>query len=424
MLLASALKKNPKDTDALLQESELFLRTGKTAAAQNDLQKVLQFTPTSAKAHVTLAGVYKLQGMTLSARQELSEALRLDSSLLAARVELARTYVATEPKTALQVLDEAPKQQKQILALIVERNWALMGLNNTKEARANLDQALRLGRFPELVLQDGVLKLMEKNYEGARVAAEEVLAKNPDEVRAAHLMIDSYAAQKQMPKAGERLVQLVAARPNSAGLQYLLGQWQMSTGKAAEARKAFEAAKAANPKLLQADFALAELDIHEKRTEPAKQRLTAITQADPKNVAALLRLASLDEDAGNQSGAAIRYRAVLEVDASNLFALNNLAYTLVVADPDEASKLAQRAAELAPDNATVQDTLGWAYCRKGNYNMALTSLKAAVAKEPTPRREFHLAVCYLKSGNKELGEKLLQKALQQDSKLPTKEQAW
>ena len=61
---------------------------------------------------------------------------------------------------------------------------------------------------------------------------------------------------------------------------------------------------------------------------------------------------------------------------------------------------------------------------KANYSMALTYLKAAVAKEPTPRREFHLAVCYLKSGNKELGEKLLQKAVREDPKLPTTEQSW
>jgi Tfp pilus assembly protein PilF len=95
-----------------------------------------------------------------------------------------------------------------------------------------------------------------------------------------------------------------------------------------------------------------------------------------------------------------------------------------VADPDEASKLAQRAAELAPDNAAVQDTLGWVYYRKGNYTTALPYLKAAVTKEPTPRREFHLAVCYLKSGNKDLGEKLLQKAIREDPKLPAKEQGW
>ena len=198
----------------------------------------------------------------------------------------------------------------------------------------------------------------------------------------------------------------------------------MSTGKAAEARKSFDAAKAANPKLVQADFALADLDMRENRTDPARQRLTAIAQADPRNVTALLSLASLEENAGNRADAAIRYRAVLEVDASNLFALNNLAYYLVLTDPDEAAKLAQRAAELAPDNPTVQDTLGWVYCRKGNYLMALQCLKTAVAKEPTPRREFHLAICYLKSGNKELGEKLLQKALAQDSTLPTKEQGW
>jgi hypothetical protein len=37
------------------------------------------------------------------------------------------------------------------------------------------------------------------------------------------------------------------------------------------------------------------------------------------------------------------------VDASNLFALNNLAYSLAMADPDEAAKLARRAAELAPE---------------------------------------------------------------------------
>src|ERR1035441_5258107 len=90
------------------------------------------------------------------------------------RVELARSYVISEPKNALQVLDDAPKQQKQILAIILERNWALMGMQNTKEARTNLDGALRLGRFPELVLQDGVLKLIEKDYDGARAAANEV----------------------------------------------------------------------------------------------------------------------------------------------------------------------------------------------------------------------------------------------------------
>jgi tetratricopeptide (TPR) repeat protein len=422
--LASILKKNPKDTDALLQDSELNLRLGKANEAQNDLQKLLHYTPNSAQAHLALSDVYKLQGKSLSVRQELSEALRLDPNLLTARVELAKSHLASAPKYSLQILDQTPNQQKAILAVIVARNWALMALNSNQEVRANLDKSLRLGRLPELVLQDGVLRALEKDYPGARAAAEEVLAKEPENLRAARLMIDTYAAQRELPRAGERLLQLVAARPNSADLRLLLGHWQLSAGKTSDARSTFDAVKAANPKSLQADLALADLDIRENRTDPARQRLIGIVETDPKSVPALLALAGLDESAGNQPGAAIRYRAVLDVDASNLVALNNLAYDLVLTDPEEAAKLAQRAAEMAPDNATVQDTLGWVYCRKGNYNLALQCLKTAVAKEPTPRREFHLAVCYLKSGNKEQGEKLMQKALAQDSTLPSKEHGW
>jgi tetratricopeptide (TPR) repeat protein len=423
-LLAAALKKNPKDVDALLQQSDLNLRTGKPAVAQRDLQTVLHFTPASTEAHLALAEVYRLQGLTSSARQELNEVLRLDGTLLLARVQLAKSYVVDDPKRALQVLDDAPAQQKKILAIVIERNWALIGLHQTKEARANLDEALRLGRFPDLVLQDGVLRLVEKDYDGARAAANEVLSTNSEEVRAARLIVDSYAAQGQLPRAGKRLLEIVAARPNSAGLQYLLGQWLMGTGNLAEARKAFEAAKTANPRFLQAEFSLAEIDIQENRTDLARQRLGSITAVDAKNIPARLRLAGLEENAGNQAGAAIHYRAVLDVDSSNVFALNNLAYALAVTDPDQALSLAQRATELAPANARVQDTLGWVYYRKGLYSISLRYLKEAVAKETSPRREYHLAICHLKSGDKDLGQKLLQNALRQDPKLPLTEHGW
>jgi Tfp pilus assembly protein PilF len=80
--------------------------------------------------------------------------------------------------------------------------------------------------------------------------------------------------------------------------------------------------------------------------------------------------------------------------------------------------------ELAPDSAMVQDTLGWIYYRKGVYETAVQYLQSAVTKEPTPRRQFHLALSYIKHGDKVRGRDLMQSALAKDPNLPKSEQGW
>jgi Tfp pilus assembly protein PilF len=55
---------------------------------------------------------------------------------------------------------------------------------------------------------------------------------------------------------------------------------------------------------------------------------------------------------------------------------------------------------------------------------AVNYLKSAVDKEPTPRRQFHLAMAYLKSGDRELGQRILNTALTRDPKLPQTESGW
>jgi tetratricopeptide (TPR) repeat protein len=158
--------------------------------------------------------------------------------------------------------------------------------------------------------------------------------------------------------------------------------------------------------------------------DASRQRLLGLAAADPKNAAVLRMLGTLAGEMGDRDEAIRRYRAVLDLDGDDVVALNDLAYTLASSDPELALKYAQHAAELAPDSPTVEDTLGWIYYRKAIYGTAVTYLETAVAKEPTPRHEFHLAMSYLKSGKHDLGEKTLQLALQQDPKLPVTEKGW
>jgi tetratricopeptide (TPR) repeat protein len=127
----------------------------------------------------------------------------------------------------------------------------------------------------------------------------------------------------------------------------------------------------------------------------------------------------VEERAGNLPAAALQYRKVLEVNDQNVVALNNLAFLLTDLGPrvDEALTLAQKASELAPESAYVQDTLGWVLYRKGLYPSAIQYLEKAVSKEPTDRRKCHLALAYLKSGNQQRGREMLAAAVKMSPEL-------
>jgi tetratricopeptide (TPR) repeat protein len=345
--------------------------------------------------------------------------------MAAARVTLAKLFlVSNEARAAIDLLDQAPRPQQAMLEVMVERNWALLSTGQLKELRTLLDRALTTGRFPELLLQDAILRMRERDYAGARTDADEVLARNPLEVRAARIVADSYSAQQQPQKALARLSELAQSHHNSAPLQEILGQWYLSHGKPAEARQSFEAAQTADPGFVPADLALAAIDRLEQRSDAARRHLTAALAGDPKNVPALLMLAAIESDEGNRPEAIKKYRAVLDIESSNLFALNSLAYALALDQPDEALKYAEQAGEIAPHNASVEDTLGWVYYRMGIYGTAVSHLKKAVANEPTPRREFHLGMSYLKSGDRDMAETTLRAALQKEPNLARTERGW
>ena len=424
-LLARVLKKNPKDIDALLQRSKLYLRSGKLQEAQQDLNEVIHFVPNAIPARLTLAAVYRAQGMAKTERQELSEALRLNPALPESRLHLAASLLdGNEPAAALRLLDEAPDLQKKTLLWNLERNRVLLALRKLRELRPALDQLLSSVRLPEFVLQDALLKLAEHDYSGARTAAEEVLLQNAEDGTAARVIADAYFAQKQPDKAVEKLAQLVAAHPNSAPLQDLMGEWYLRTGNAAAARRAWMAAKTADARFFRADIALSELDRREGHAEQARQRILSAVKAAPSDIPALMALARLDEYSGNLAEAVATYRTVLGVDGHNLYALNNLAFHLALENPEEGLKFAQQAAEIAPDSPIVEDTLGWVFYRKGIYSAASRHLKEAFSKEPTPQREFHLAMSYIKSGDKDLGARMVEAALRKDPNLLKTETGW
>jgi tetratricopeptide (TPR) repeat protein len=423
--LASLLQNNPKDTDALLVRSRVYLTLSQPAEAEKDLQAVLRIQPSPADAHYGLSRVQAIRGSEKNRQQELTEVLRLNPDLLQARIELARSQTGSgKAQAALDVLDAAPKNQKTSVPFVSTRNWALLALNRADEAGAAAENALKTQRIPELALQRGIVKFLKKDFAGARTDGQELLRANPADSGALSLAIQACMADKQNALALQILKESTARNSASAQMQLIDGEWLQRLGKTAEARAAFQAARMLNPRSAEADLALAALDAQEGKSDAARSELTAVLAANPKNEGANLMLAELEYAQKNMSAAVVHFMAVVEQNPDNVAALNAAAYLSASQDVNTALKYAQHAAELAPGNPMIEDTLGWVYYRKGDYHKAVEFLAPSVAKQPSPVRQFHLAMAYFKTGDRDLGQQYLSKALAQDPNLFKTEEGW
>lgn len=430
-LLAEALRRNSKDYEALLQKAAIELTAGKTQQAREDLSKAIHDRPESADGHFLLARVYLASGDKLNRRRELLEAVRLNPGMLSARLELARFYTLSgTPNSALELLEKASKEQKQGVPVIVERNWALLASNDFAELRKGVNAGLARGRFRDLLVQDAILKVRNRDVAGARSSLEEILKPAPEDTVAVELLAQTYIDQKQPKQALEKVREYAALRPKSARLQLLLGRYLLAQGKADEARAAFLSAKAADPQFVAADLALVGMDRDAGRTDAARQTLSSLLASKDNNrerqLVAHLLLGDIEDLAGNRAAELEHWRKAVEADRQNIVALNNLAYLLLdyANKPDEALVYAQQAHELAPDNPDIEDTVGWALYRKGIYPMAVKHLEHAVSRDGKSAaagstvRKYHLAMAYFKLGNRDRGAQVLDAALKIDPNLP------
>lgn len=420
-VLDAAVKANPKDTAALFQRGEVYIRLNRFAEAQTDLTRVLHDQPDRAEVHYLISEIHKARGADLLQRQALEQAIRQKPEFLEARISLAYSLLsAKQPKSALDVLDQVPAEQKQSTQLIVARNGALMAMRNNTEARKGIALGLVQSKDPGLSLQDAVLRLQQKDYDNARSSLEAILKQDPENVGALDLLTRGYIAQKQPALASQRVREQAAMRPGSFPLQMFAGNWFLTNGSPSGARAAFTVAKAADPHSAVPDINLARVDWAEGNLNGARARLSAVLAANQQSLAAHLLLALLEDSAGNFDEARTHYLKTVELDPRQAVALNGLAYVLGnhTNQLDEAFKYGQQAKELDPNNPGVDDTLGWILYRQGRYKPALEYLQSAAAKGQDPAIKYHLAMTYFKLGEVKRGQEVLDLARKVNSNLP------
>jgi tetratricopeptide (TPR) repeat protein len=214
----------------------------------------------------------------------------------------------------------------------------------------------------------------------------------------------------------ERLLEL---EPTAyAPLVAVLSQQNRMQDVIAVCKKAIESDKSSRPATL-----LATVLVTGKVTEEDIQRATPLLDAavkdHPDDVALLLGLANLRASQKQMDKAEKLYQSVIKLDKKNLMALNNLA-TLLSELPgrsEEALELADRAIELAGEQAALLDTKGMILVYGGKSKQAVPFLEtAAFSRGADPRFHFHLAVAHVRNGDLDKARDSLQEANRGDLK--------
>ncbi len=116
--------------------------------------------------------------------------------------------------------------------------------------------------------------------------------------------------------------------------------------------------------------------------EQADRPLATWLEENPEDYGARLLYARVLESQGQISEAVAEYEALLAVDRLDAVGLNNLAWQYSQRGDDRALALAERAHELAPENGSIMDTLGWILVGEGDLDRAVSLLRQAAEKFP------------------------------------------
>ncbi|MDO4248302.1 MAG: tetratricopeptide repeat protein [Neisseria sp.] len=106
-----------------------------------------------------------------------------------------------------------------------------------------------------------------------------------------------------------------------------------------------------------------------------------------------------------------RYRELRPDSAQGMNALGYTMLGMPQSDKNEAFELIRSAYRLEPEEAAINDSMGWAYFIKGDSRAALPYLEFAFEKQPDPEVAAHLGEVYWRLGEKDKARAVFRKGL-------------
>ena len=426
---SEVLARQPDLPVVRLVRGRSYLGKGDAGAALKDIQDALRSNPKFALAHFYLARVYVLLGRKEQAQAEYREVIRLAPAFALAKRELAAVRGERQDEQSQQEeinrLREVIKTDPKNVAGRESLAHAYFERGQMKEAEAELTQLLTLA--PSLAEPNLLMAriLFSQNKEEEAVSyLRAALRSNPSHI-ASNILLGHYLASKgRREQAIRPLENALSVNPNLPEVRRLLANLYAQSGRFPEALALAQQLQRADPKAAGPWVLIGALEVEQKNPRAAIDAFEKSLKIDANSAQAYRGLGQAHSLLGQNDQAEESYRRALKLDENDAVSLNNLAWILVEIrkKPDEALALAVKAERLAPQSASVFDTLGWIHYRRQAYSEAERLLtQAAERSRFSGLVQFHLGMTYAKLGRKTDAIGALRRAAKLDPKLAERE---
>ena len=414
--LERILMQQPKNPPALVLKAQWLYMEGKLPEARTQAETAVAAAPEYMAAHYMLGTIQAATRDVEGATKSFTEVLRLNPRAAAAQLHLSRLTLASGDTTssvqfAQQALNNAPGSPMARLSLA----RGLIAQRKTSEAQQEISRLLK--EYPKAApvhALNGALMATNRDLAGARTAYERALALDANSMEALNGLTLLDLAQKNGARARARVEAQLKLQPDQSDLLTLAARVYVAERDFGSAERVLRHLVDVDESNMTGYSMLGQVYLLQRRLEPARAEFEKRIAANAKDAPAHLMVAMIFEAQGKRGDARKKYEEILAINSRSVIASNNLAYMLADTnqDLDRALELAQNAAKQAPDNAAVQDTLGWVYYQKQLPDLAVQAFEHSVAKDPNvPEYHYHLGLAQVRAGNLVRARRALEAAL-------------
>jgi tetratricopeptide (TPR) repeat protein len=337
---------------------------------------------------------------------------------------------AGDLKQSLANLEQVVENKPSLIQPYIMRSMIIA--ENGDSGRAEKDLLPLLQQFPDRSAQAATFRALawvrinQKKYEEGRAFLERAEQVEPSSKETLYLLGFSYIQENEPDAALALLRARLRENPHWAEGYEVAGTLMLMASRYDVSEAFFRQAISQDPQPASAWQGLGDALLVQSKCDQALDAFGSALERSPQSADLYMRIAQVHDRRGEWNKAEEEYQKVLMVEPDNAVAKNNLAwdYAEHAGNMSLALRLAQEAANTDPDDPEIFDTLGWVYLRMNTPESAVRVLKESVAKGPkNAEYRYHLAIAYVKIGDKAEAKRYLQSALTLQSTFPQADDA-